>query len=142
LQVVVLVELAHLAVDPAITEGDFDGLIVGDAFDPRASLGDLEPQPLGGRVPPFEEGLPRLARGEREDRQVRLGGDGVSFRRSVPLQSESVEVTMGVASPFARSQRCATITKVYEALRRLPSSTCLPRQPGCSWVLDRPYGVS
>jgi hypothetical protein len=85
LEIGVLVELAHLAVDPTITEGDLDGLIVGDALDSRTLLGDLEPQPLGRRVLPFEEGLPRLAGGERDDRQIRLGGDGVSFRRSVLL---------------------------------------------------------
>jgi hypothetical protein len=60
-------------------------LIVGDALDSRALLGDLEPQPLGRRVLPFEEGLPCLAGGERYYRQIRLGGDGVSFRRSVLL---------------------------------------------------------
>jgi hypothetical protein len=91
LQVVVLVELARLAIDPAVAEGDFDGLIVGDALDARALLGDLEPQPLGRCVPSFEPGLPRGARGERDDRQVRSGGDGVSFRRSVPLCGETVE---------------------------------------------------
>jgi hypothetical protein len=68
LQVVVLVELAHLAVDPAVAEGDFDGLIVGDALDSRTFLGELEPQSLGCRVLPFEEGLPSLAGGERDDR--------------------------------------------------------------------------
>jgi hypothetical protein len=85
LEVVVLVVLAHLAVDPAIAEGHFDGVIVGDALDSRTLLGDLEPQPLGRCVLPFEEDLPRLAGGERDDRQIRLGGDGVSFRRSVLL---------------------------------------------------------
>jgi len=79
LQVVVLVEPARLAVDPTVAEGDFDGLIVGDALDTRFLLGDLEPESLGRRVPPFEEGPPRVAGGERDDRQVRLGGDGVSF---------------------------------------------------------------
>jgi hypothetical protein len=102
LQVVVLVELAHLAVDPTVAEGDFDGLIVGDGLDSRTLLGDLEPQPLGRRVLPFEESLPRLAGGERDDRQIRFGGDGVSFRLSVPLWGETVEGPMRVASPFAR----------------------------------------
>ena len=103
MQVVVLVALAHLAVDPAITEGDLDGLIVGDALDSRVLLGDLEPQPLGRRVLPFEEGLPRLAAGERNDWQIRLGGDGASIRRSVPLWGETVEGPVRVAPPFARS---------------------------------------
>jgi hypothetical protein len=64
---VVLAVLAHLAVDPAIAEGDFDSLIVGDALDSRALLGELEPQSLGCRVLSLEEGLPRLAGGERDD---------------------------------------------------------------------------
>jgi hypothetical protein len=46
LQVVVFVEPAYLAVDPAVAEGDFDGLIVGHGFDARTLLGELEPQPL------------------------------------------------------------------------------------------------
>jgi hypothetical protein len=68
LQVVVLVVLAHLAVDPAIAEGDLDSLIVGGALDSRALLGKLEPQSLRRRVLSFEESLPRLAGGERDDR--------------------------------------------------------------------------
>ncbi len=40
LQVVVLVEIPCLAVDPAVAEGDLDGLIVGDALDARALLGE------------------------------------------------------------------------------------------------------
>ena len=89
MQVVVLVELAHLAVDPAVTKGDLDGLIVGDALDPRALLSDLEPESLGRRVLPLEKGLPRLARGERDDRQIRLGSDGVSLLRAVLLSGRS-----------------------------------------------------
>ncbi len=85
MQIVVLVEPAYLAVDPAVAEGDFDGLIVGDGLQTRALLGELEPQPVRGRVVFFEPGLPRLAGGERDDRQIRLGGDGVSFRRPAPL---------------------------------------------------------
>ena len=102
MQVVVLVEPVHLAVDPAVAEGDLDGLTVGDALDSRTLLGDLEPQPLGRRVLTFEEGLPRLPGGERDDRQIRLGGDGVSFRRSVLLWGETMEGPVRVASPFAR----------------------------------------
>ncbi len=91
MQVVVLVELACLAVDPAVAEGDLDGLSVGDALYARALLGDLDPQPFGGRARLVEKCLPRLAGGERDDRWVLIGGDGVSFRLSVPPRYETTE---------------------------------------------------
>jgi hypothetical protein len=81
LQVVVLVELAHLAVDPAVAEGGLDGLIVGDGLQTRALLGEFEPQPVRGRVVLFEPSLPRVAGGERDYGLfgLLLGGHGISF---------------------------------------------------------------
>jgi hypothetical protein len=56
-----LVEAVRLTVDPAVAEGDVDGLREGDGLDARSLLGDLEPQSVRGRVVFFEPLLPRVA---------------------------------------------------------------------------------
>jgi hypothetical protein len=53
-------------------------------------------------MPPLEEGLPRLAGSERDDREVRFGGDGVSFRRAVLLRGNTADGPVGAAYPPPR----------------------------------------
>ncbi len=89
MQPVVLVERRLLSVDPAVAEGRFESFRVGDGLNARSLLGDLEPQAVRGSVLFFKPSLPRGTGGERDDRQVRLGGYGVSFRRPVPLRDEN-----------------------------------------------------
>src|SRR5215204_3345840 len=82
LQPVALVELVCLAVDPAVTEGDVEGLRMGNTLDARVLLCELHPQPARGSMVLFEPSLPCLAGLERDDRRVRFGGHSVSLQGS------------------------------------------------------------
>jgi hypothetical protein len=92
------------------------GHVHGDA--PRPCLGPLGILDLvqdGVPIPTVEliEELASVAGGEGGDQQIRLCGNGVSFRRSVLLCDDSVEGPVRAIYPLARSKRCK-----WELLRK------------------------
>ncbi len=73
LERVVLVVAGDLAVDPAEAQGDVERLRVGDRFDGRGLLGELQPYPAGVVVG-LEPALPGRLVGGLEDGQAILAG--------------------------------------------------------------------
>src|SRR5205085_10950980 len=71
-----LVVGALLAVDPSVTEGDVEGLGVGDGVVARSRLGNLEPQALRGVVVGSEPCPPGGRGGKGHDGQALAIGIG------------------------------------------------------------------